>query len=247
MKLDVLVFAAHPDDAELGCGGTIASLVKQGKKIGIVDLTRGEMGTRGTAETRMLEAEKASEILGLVYRNNLEIPDSYIQNTRENQLKVIQEVRRYQPHICFLGAPYDRHPDHGYATQMLLDALFYSGLRKIETKDENHAIQEPWRPKHILHFMQDRSFEPDFIYDITGFLDTKIESVLAYSSQFNVTELGNEPATYISSSSFFKQIEARARFYGHQGGCKLGEPFKYHHAPVQITDMEMFFKTEPNR
>src|SRR5690554_1148832 len=179
MKLDILVFAAHPDDAELSIGGTIASLTKSGKNVGIVDLTQGEMGTRGNRELRMKEAQKAADILNISYRENLQILDTKIENTRENQLLVIEQVRKTQPHICITGAPFDRHPDHGYGTQLVLDSLFYSGLRKIETKDENNNPQEVWRPKHILHYMQDKPFQPDFVFDITNFMEIKKQSMLA--------------------------------------------------------------------
>ncbi len=177
MNVDVLVFAAHPDDAELNCGGTIASLVAQGKSVGIVDLTHGEMGTRGTVETRKKEADEASKVLGISYRTNLDLGDSIIENSKENQLKVITEVRSCQPQVCILGAPQDRHPDHGKATQLCIDALFYSGLTKIETRYSNGTSQQPWRPKHIIHYMQDRPFEPDFVFDISDHWETKKKSI----------------------------------------------------------------------
>lgn len=247
MKLDVLVFAAHPDDAELSIGGTIAALATSGKKVGIVDLTQGEMGTRGNRELRMKEAEKAGKILGISYRKNLQILDTKIENKRENQLLVIEQVRKTQPHICITGAPFDRHPDHGYATQLVLDALFYSGLRKIETKDEERKTQEVWRPKHVLHYMQDKPIQADFVFDISEYIDVKKQSLLAYRSQFNVENPGEEPETYISSSGFFKQVEARARYYGHLTGLGFGEPFQYYQSPAPLKSMESFFETEPKR
>lgn len=233
MKVDVLVFAAHPDDAELNSGGTIAALVAQGKSVGIIDLTKGEMGTRGTPESRAEEVSDASEILGISYRQNLDLGDSFIENTRENQLKVITEVRKCKPKICLLGAAYDRHPDHGKATQLCTDALFYSGLSKIETGD-----LEPWRPRKIFSYMQDRPFEPDFIYDISGHWETKKKAVLAFSTQFNVENPGNEPETYISSTKYFKQLEARARYFGHLGGFEFGEPFKVINGPLGVTSFD---------
>ena len=237
MEVDVLIFAAHPDDAELNCGGTIATLVAQGKSVGIIDLTKGEMGTRGTPETRAKEVTDASEILGIAYRSNLDLGDSFIENTRENQLKVIQEIRKCRPQICLIGAPYDRHPDHGKATQLCMDALFYSGLKKIESDN-----QEAWRPSHIFYYMQDRPFEPDFIFDISKHWETKKQAILAFSTQFNVNSPGDEPETYISSTKYFKQLEARARYFGHLGGFEFGEPFKVLNGPVGLSSFENFIK-----
>ncbi|MEX0721879.1 MAG: bacillithiol biosynthesis deacetylase BshB1 [Balneolaceae bacterium] len=247
MKLDILVFAAHPDDAELAIGGTISALTSSGKKVGIVDLTQGEMGTRGNPQLRMKEAQKASDILELSYRKNLQILDTRIDNTREHQLLIIEQVRKTQPHICLIGAAFDRHPDHGYATELVLDALFYSGLQKITTTGEDKKPQEKWRPKHILHYMQDKPFDPDFVFDVSDFMDKKEQSVLAFSSQFNVEDPGDEPETYISSSSFFKQAEARARYFGHLAGCEFGEPFKYHQTPAPLKSMDVFFESKPKR
>lgn len=237
MKLDVLVFAAHPDDAELNIGGTICSLVKQGKKVGVIDLTQGEMGTRGTKETRAKEAKNATSIMNLSYRANLDLGDSYLENTRENQLKIIAEVRKTQPTICITGAPHDRHPDHGKSTQLVLDALFYSGLLKIDTGN-----LEPWRPKHILHYMQDRPFEPDFVFDISDSWEQKKEAMLAFNTQFNVNDGGNEPETYISTPTYFKQLEARARYFGHLAGFEFGEPLKYYNGPAPLTNLDNFLK-----
>ena len=247
MKLDVLVFASHPDDAELGCGGTIASLTKSGKKVGIIDLTKGEMGTRGTEQTRAREVKKASEILGITYRKNLDLGDSLLPNTRENQLKIIEQVRDTQPHICLVGAPFDRHPDHTKGTNLVLDALFYSGLKKIETQTESGEDQSAWRPSHIIHYMQDRPFEPDFIFDISEHWETKKESMLAFQTQFNVSEPGDEPSTYISTENYFKQLEARARYFGHLAGFEFGEAFKYYLSPAPLKNFNLFFETSPPR
>lgn len=246
MKLDILVFASHPDDAELAIGGTIAALSDQGKKVGIADLTMGEMGTRGSKELRMKEARRASEILGVVYRKNLEIPDTRIDNSRENQLKVIEVVRATRPDICIIGAPHDRHPDHGRGTALVSDALFYCGLRKIETRHEGKA-QEPWRPAHIMNYMQDQPVSYDFVFDITGYMDKKNESMLAYSSQLNVSDPGDEPETYISGSDYFKQMEARARYYGHLGGFTFGEPLKYQRKAIPVSDFDFLLKTDLKR
>tara|TARA_R110000868_G_scaffold37111_10_gene131528 strand:+ start:9611 stop:10327 length:717 start_codon:yes stop_codon:yes gene_type:complete len=238
MNVDILVFAAHPDDAELNCGGTIAKLVAQGKSVGIVDLTQGEMGTRGTIETRKLEAEKASEILGVSYRVNLNLGDSIIENSRKNQLLIIEEIRKCKPSLCILGAPFDRHPDHGKATQLCIDALFYSGLTKIESKNS----LQPWRPNQILHYMQDRPFDPDFVFDISDQWETKKKAILAFSTQFNVSDPKNEPETYISSGKYFKQLEARARYFGHLSGFEFGEPFKVHNGPIGLVSFDSFQK-----
>lgn len=235
MKLDILVFAAHPDDAELNCGGTIAALVNQGKSVGIIDLTQGEMGTRGTIETRKFEAEHASIVLGVSYRVNLNLGDSFLENTRDNQLKIIAELRKCRPEICILGASYDRHPDHGKATQLCMDALFYSGLQKIEQKDLN-----AWRPKHIFQYMQDRPFEPDFIFDISSTWETKKKSILAFATQFNSNASEDEPETYISNEVYFKQVEARARYLGHLAGFEFGEAFKAVNGPIGLQSFNPF-------
>ena len=247
MQLDLLVLAAHPDDAELGCGGTIATLSEEGKKIGILDLTEGEMGTRGTIETRRQEARKASEILGVTFRTNLNLGDSLLENTRENQLEIIKVVRQLRPTICIVGAPWDRHPDHGKATTLSLDALFYAGLRKLETFNEDGSPQEPWRPIHILHHQQDRPMEPDFIFDISDKWDTKVQAMLAYSTQFNVTDPEGEPETYISSERYFKQLEGRARYFGHLGGFEFGEAFKYYNGPVPLKNFDPFLNVSVKR
>ncbi|HET8864749.1 MAG TPA: bacillithiol biosynthesis deacetylase BshB1 [Gracilimonas sp.] len=247
MKLDVLVFASHPDDAELNCGGTIAALTAQDKKVGIIDLTKGEMGTRGTEETRATEVKKASELLSISYRANLDLGDSLLLNTRDNQFKIIEQIRLTQPHICITGAPFDRHPDHAKGTKLVLDALFYSGLKKITTQNESGEAQDTWRPAHILHYMQDRPFEPDFVFDISEHWDTKRNAMLAFETQFNISDPGNEPETYISSENYFKQLEARARYFGHLAGFEFGEPFKYYLSPTPLKNMDVFFEHTPKR
>lgn len=247
MNLDILAISAHPDDTELCCGGTLASLVQQGKKVGVIDLTRGEMGSRGTPEQRLAESRKAAEIIGLTIRQNLGLTDTNIANTRENQLKIIAMVRKYRPHACFVGASSDRHPDHGHATRLALDALFYSGLIKIKTADDEGNEQDPWRPSHILHFMQDRPFEPDVVYDISDSFETKKKAIKAFATQFDVENPGDEPETYISGKRFFKGIEARARHYGHLIGTTYGEPFKYHNGPIPMKSLNALFETKPQR
>jgi len=247
MKSDILAFGAHPDDTELGCSGTLASLVKAGHRVVVVDLTRGEMGTRGTPETRKEEAERAARILGLHARENLDLPDTELENSRIFQLPIIHTVRHYRPHICILGAPKDRHPDHGKATRLLIDALFYSGLQKIVTNEPDGTAQEPHRPAHILHYMQDQPFDPDFVFDITDTIDLKERAIRAFSTQFDISNPGKEPETYISNPEFFQSVRARARFYGHQSGFSYGEPFLYASRPIPIRSMSIFEETSPRR
>jgi len=247
MKIDILAFGAHPDDTELGCSGTLASLVKQGKKIAVADLTRGEMGSRGTADIRLKEAQKAAEIIGLSDRVNLGLPDTQLENTREFHLPIIEVVRRYRPHICILPAPADRHPDHGNATSLLIDAIYYSGLIKIETKDSSGKLQDIHRPAHVLHYMQDRPFEPDFIFDITDTLQTKEKAIKAFATQFNVSDPGDEPETYISDPSFFDALRARAMHFGHLAGFENGEAFKYASPPVPLKNLDFLMESSPKR
>ena len=246
-KLDVLAFAAHPDDTELSCAGTLAALVRQGLKVGVADLTRGEMGSRGTPKLRLKEAEKAAEIIGLSERVNLGLPDTQLSNTRENQLPIIQTIREYRPHICLITAPEDRHPDHGHATKLLTDAIFYSGLIKIETRGKDRKQQEPHRPSHVLHYMQDTPFNPDFVFDISDTIEIKEEAIKAFSSQFNVADPGDEPETYISDPSFFDALRARAKQVGHLGGYDFGEGFLYQKKPFPIDDLAFLMKTAPKR
>lgn len=225
MKLDILVLPVHPDDAELGCAGTILKHIALGHKVGIADLTKGELGTRGTAEIRDQEAAKAAEILGLTVRENIGIPDGLFTNTPEYQLKVIKSIRKYQPEIIITNAYHDRHPDHGRANELVETSSFLSGLRRIETSFEGKA-QEPWRPKQVLHFIQDRYIEPDIIIDVTEYWDKKIESILAYSSQFfNPDWNEDEPQTYISSPDYIKIIESRAMEFGKSIQARYGEGF----------------------
>jgi bacillithiol biosynthesis deacetylase BshB1 len=246
-KLDILCFSAHPDDSELCCGGTLAMLAKQGKKVGTIDLTRGEKGSRGTPESRRREAANAAKILDLKNRSNLGLPDTELENKATARSKIISKIREHRPHLCLVGAPSDRHPDHGNATKLLLDSLFYSGLIKIKTKDEEGNDQQPWRPSHILHYMQDRPFKPDFIVDISETFDLKQEAVHAYQTQFDVDDPGQEPETYISGKRFFKQIEARARYFGHLIGAAYGEPFQYYNGPIPLKSFSAFFETQPKR
>src|SRR6056297_886504 len=247
MKADILAFGAHPDDTELGCSGTLASLVEQGKTVVVADLTRGEMGSRGTAELRLKEAQHAAEIIGLSERVNLGLPDTQLQNIRDFQLPIIEVVRRFRPHICILPAPDDRHPDHGNASALLIDAIFYSGLIKIETKGPSEMQQDPHRPAHILHYMQDRPFEPDFVYDITHTIDKKEKAIQAFATQFNVADPGDEPETYISDPSFFDALRARAKHFGHLTGFEYGEAFKYAARPFPVNDFGFLMDSSPKR
>jgi len=222
-KLDILVIAAHPDDAELGCSGTILSQVEKGYRVGIVDLTKGEMGTRGTPEIRMKEADEAGKILKLTARENLGFKDIYFLNDEEHQLKLIEIIRKYQPEIVLANAVTDRHPDHGKGSDLATKACFMSGLRKIETSFEGEN-QEPWRPKHVYHYIQNNYIKPDFIVDITPFWETKIESIKAFKSQF-FDPTNQEPASFISDPEFLPFIESRAREFGHRIMTTYGEGF----------------------
>jgi bacillithiol biosynthesis deacetylase BshB1 len=223
MKLDILVFAAHPDDAELSCSGTISHHLKLGHKVGIVDLTRGELGTRGSAELRDLESAKSSEILGITIRENLGLADGFFRKDKENLLNIISKIRKYQPEIVLCNAEEDRHIDHGRAGDLLEEACFLSGLRKIQTSDNNEN-QTEWRPKAVYHYIQDRLIEPDFIFDITPYFQTKMESIMAFSSQFYDPN-SIEPQTPISGEDFIKHVEGRALHFGRIIGVKYGEGF----------------------
>ena len=206
-KLDILAFGAHPDDVELGCGATIAKEISLGKKVGIIDLTRGELGTRGSAEIRTIEATNAAEILGVCVRENLDFADGFFSNDKEHQLKVIEMIRKYQPEIVLCNAIDDRHIDHAKGSKLVSDACFLSGLMKIETSIDGN-IQERWRPKQVYHYIQWKNIEPDFVVDVSGFLDKKIASVMAYSSQFYDPK-SNEPETPITSKNFIDSIVYR--------------------------------------
>lgn len=223
MKLDILAFAAHPDDVELAASGTLLMHLALGKKVGIIDLTRGELGTRGSAELRDLEAEASSKILGLSIRENLCMRDGFFRNDEEHQLKVIEMVRKYQPDVVLCNSEFDRHIDHGRGGALVHDACFLSGLRKISTTHLN-TEQEPWRPRAIYHYIQDYYTKPDVVFDITPCYDTKIASIKAFSSQF-FDPNSTDPETPISTPEFWSFLEARARQFGRLINTTYGEGF----------------------
>lgn len=224
IKLDILVLPVHPDDAELGCAGVILKHLAMGKKVGVVDITRGELGTRGSAEIRAKEADMAAKILGLTVRENLGLPDGFFQNTPEYQMRVIEVIRKYRPEIVITNAYHDRHPDHGRASGLVEASAFLAGLRKIETSLGGKP-QEAWRPNMVLHFIQDRYIEPDIVIDVTEHWDKKVESIKAYGSQFHNPEWKGEPQTYISSPDFIRIIEGRAMEFGKSIQAKYAEGF----------------------
>ena len=223
MKLDILAFGAHPDDVELGCSGTIAKEISLGKKVGIIDLTRGELGTRGSVEIRNLEAAKASKILGISARENLDMRDGFFVNDEEHQMKIIKMIRKYQPEIVLCNAIDDRHIDHGKGSKLVSDACFLSGLRMIETSIDGKN-QEAWRPKVVYHYIQWKNLEPDFVVDISNFIEVKMESILAYSSQFYNPNT-NEPESPISSKNFLDSVKYRAQDLGRITGVEYAEGF----------------------
>jgi N-acetylglucosamine malate deacetylase 1 len=224
MKLDILVFAAHPDDAELGCAGTLIAHIAAGKKVGIVDLTRGELGTRGTPELRLQEGEEASRLMGLAVRDNLNFADGFFQIDQAHQLKIIEKIRKYQPEIVIMNAVHDRHPDHGRGSALVSESCFLSGLSMIVTKDEHDNTQTQWRPKVVYHYIQDRYIKPDLVVDVTPFWEKKMETIKAFKSQFYNPD-DSSPNTYISSPEFLNFIESRAKEYGHAIGVTYGEGF----------------------
>lgn len=223
MKLQILAIGVHPDDVELGCAGTLLAAIEEGKKVGILDLTRGELGTRGTPETRKVEARNAADILGIQVRENLGMADGFFQNDEAHQRLLITAIRKYQPDIILANAPEDRHPDHGRSAKLISDAAFLSGLRKIETQVDG-VNQAAWRPAYVFHYIQDRFIQPSFVIDISKYMDKKIESVLAYTTQFYNPDL-NEPQTYISSPQFIESVKARAMMLGKRIGVEYAEGY----------------------
>ena len=226
MKLDILAIGAHPDDVELGCGGTLFKEIKSGKKVGILDLTRGELGTRGTAETRDKESENSAKILGVHIRENIEFADGFFVNDKKHQLELIKIIRKYRPEIVLCNAVEDRHIDHAKGSKLVSDSCFLSGLLKIDTKydQDDDCWQEPWRPKHVYHYIQWKNIEPDFVVDVSNSIDKKMEAVLAYKTQF-YNPNSDEPETLISSKNFTDRVKYRARDLGRLIGVDYAEGF----------------------
>lgn len=223
MKLDILAIGVHPDDVELSASGTILKHLAFGKTVGILDLTRGELGTRGSAKLRTDEANKSAKILGLSVREQLHMADGFFENNEAHQKQIIQIIRKYQPEIVLCNAVSDRHPDHGRAAKLTSDACFYSGLMKVETKEED-KVQNAWRPKSVYHYIQDQFIEPDFVIDITAHMDKKMESIMAFSSQF-FDPNSKEPETPISSKNFMENVKAKAALFGRAINCDYAEGF----------------------
>ena len=229
MKIDILAIGIHPDDVELSCSGTIAKHIAFGKKVGILDLTQGELGTRGNAELRTKEANDAAIILGVSFRTQLNLKDCFFENNEENQKKIIEIIRKHQPEIILCNAISDRHPDHGRASKLVSDSSFYSGLIKIETHSDN-KIQQAWRPKAVYHYIQDQYIHPDFVIDISDFIDIKHKAIMAYSSQF-YNPSSNEPETPISSKHFIETINSKMSILGRDIGVKFAEGFTVNRYP----------------
>jgi N-acetylglucosamine malate deacetylase 1 len=226
MKLDILAFGVHPDDIELSCAGTLLVEKRNGQKIGIIDLTQGELGTRGNAETRKEESRNSAAILGADVRENLEMADGFFKNDEENKLKIIRVLRKYRPEIILCNAPEDRHPDHGRSAELVNDAAFLSGLKKIETTDDNGNPQDEWRPKYVFNYIQDVYLQPAFVVDISEVFDKKIEAIDAFSTQFyNPGASDEEPQTYISSPEFLESVINRSKMFGRMIGVKYAEGF----------------------
>ncbi|MCO6498516.1 MAG: bacillithiol biosynthesis deacetylase BshB1 [Chitinophagaceae bacterium] len=225
MKLDVMAIGVHPDDVELSCAGVLIMEQMNGKTTGIIDLTRGELGTRGTAATRKQEAVDAAKVLGVAVRENLGLADGFFENNKETQLKVVRAIRKYQPDVIFANSLDDRHPDHGRAAKLVEDACFLAGLRKVKTKD-GKKDQEPWRPSYVFHYLQDYYHRPSFLVDISAAIDRKIEAIKCYKTQFYTKGYkSNEPQTYISSPEFLDAIVSRTAEFGKHIGVKHAEGF----------------------
>jgi len=251
-KFDVLAVGSHPDDVELGCGGTIASLVDAGYRVGILDLTRGELGSRGTPDVREQEASEAADILGVERRVNLDIPDGNIKNSKKNRLKVITELRATSPDILLIPAPDCRHPDHPQGARLVADASFQAGLSMMKTFDSSGLVQPTWRPLHILHYMQSIPFEPTLVVDVSAYWAKRNEAVRAFGSQFHTgadnAGSDDQPETFISNPAFMDWYDARARTYGYRIGATFGEPFLYRHGPIGTDDLvDMLKKEKPFR
>jgi len=240
MKLDILAIGVHPDDVELGCSGTLINEIKRGKKAGIIDLTQGELGTRGTIETRYSEAANAAMIIGVQVRENLKMRDGFFENDEAN----ITAIRKYQPDIIIGNVLHDRHPDHGRAGKMIADCCFLSGLAKIETTDEKGNGQEKWRPAYLLHYIQDWYHEPDLLIDISGVFEQRMKSIEAYNTQFHTTaNAADGPQTYISTPDFLESVIARSRMFGKRIGVKYAEGF-ISEKKIGIRDLDALIQHE---
>ncbi|MEO6303565.1 MAG: bacillithiol biosynthesis deacetylase BshB1 [Bacteroidia bacterium] len=229
MKVDILAIGVHPDDVELGCSGTIAKHIAQEKKVGILDLTLGELGTRGSAELRTKEATEAAKILSVSFRTQLKMKDGFFENNEAHQRQIIEVIRKHQPEIILCNAINDRHPDHGRAAKLVSDACFYSGLIKIETTVDGKK-QEAWRPKSVYHYIQDHYIHPDFVIDVTDFMEIKHKAVMAFSSQFYNPKSG-EPETPISSKAFIETLNSKMALWGRGMGVPYAEGFTVERYP----------------
>jgi bacillithiol biosynthesis deacetylase BshB1 len=226
MKLDLLAIGVHPDDVELGCSGTIINEIKRGKKVGIVDMTQGELGTRGNIDTRYQESSNAAMILGVAVRENLKMRDGFFENNEETKMQMIRTIRKYQPDVIIGNVLHDRHPDHGRAGKLIAEAAFLSGLSKIESTGDDSKPQEKWRPAYVLHYIQDWYHEPDLLIDISDVFEQRMRSIEAYATQFySGKNDGGEPQTYISTPDFLESVIARARMFGKRIGVKYAEGF----------------------
>ena len=238
IKLDILAIGAHPDDVELGCAGTIAKEISKGKKVGIIDLTRGELGTKGDANTRDTESNDAANLLGVEFRENLNFSDCFFSNDKEHQLKLVEVIRKYKPDLVICNAVQDRHIDHSKAAKLVTDACFLSGLKKIETTCESIS-QDPWRPVNVYHYIQWNNNEPDFVVDISDFIKNKLDAVMCYKSQFYDPN-DNSEVTPISTKNFLDSIEYRARDLGRLTGVEYAEGFNALRTPIvnHISDLK---------
>lgn len=231
--LDVLAFAAHPDDVELACGGTILKLVQQGYQVGVIDFSKGELGSRGTPELRQQEAAVATSLMGVGVRENLGIADGNMENTPENRLKIIRVIRQYRPSVILINAPEDRHPDHPNAAKLSLEAIFYAGLSKIPSVDTQGVAQTPHRPNYVLHYIQSDDSEPHIVVDVSDVWAKRMELIYAFGSQFyRPGAVRNEPDTFISSPQFLQYVEARAKLLGYRINAEYGEGFRVANMPL---------------
>ena len=237
MKVDILAIGVHPDDVELSASGTLLLHAAQGYRFGLLDLTKGELGSRGTPALRTREAQNAAAILGAAFREQLDLEDGFFDHSKENLLKIIRPIRQYQPEIVLCNALDDRHPDHGRAAKLVADACFYAGLAKIGTRDQSQQIQEKWRPKFVYHYVQDKQLTPDFIVDITPYFETKMKAIQAFSSQFYSPGGKKEgPSTPISGEDFLAFMEAKARVFGRPAQVQYAEGFQFSRTPA-VTDL----------